>query len=551
MNDQIKDSSLSAYSSIRFYVSDEMLLAEFNPDSLKEPLDETTIVQLLESSGLGKHILEEEALHNLVEHSENNHQGDISLEKHTDASFELKIDKQQMSAAIAIQPAQGGEDLIYDEVLAFIIEASIDEQYLDRKLLANCLNVEHEKPPVIATGIAPVNGEDSKFEILFNTVTETGPKKTDAGNIDHYETHQYITVDENQPVMKRIPHTTGTPGHTVTGEEVSAENGKVIKFSIDNTVKVDKADPNMLLAAKKGHPVASETGVHIDDTLKVKEADLKSGNIHFDGSVEITGEVHPNVVVEASGDVFVHGMVENATLISGNDITVGAGILSSKLYDHNSEDDFMPECRLKAKGTIVAKYCNTICAIAKKDIKIETYSMHSQLSAGRNLIFGDDNGKGVVIGGINFGKYGISANVIGSDAYVKTTIECGNQQTIKKQQHKIQKRIKRFRNELALLETMLNKIKSKGTPTTLGKVILKKAKKIFDEINKNKDIINDLELKLKSIDNELSLSQHVKIHAHKKLYSNVHITINGVHSISNREHEETIISCEDYQLQFN
>jgi len=452
MNDQNTDSKTATFSSLRFHVSNEMLVAEFTADSLNRAIDTDDIVQLLENTGFGKHQLKEDVLFNLVEHSKNNHRGDIPLEIHTDASFELKIANDQLSATLIVNQAQAGEDLNYDEVLESLLEASIKEQYIDNDLLLKCLTTEYEQPPVIASGLPPVNGEDSKFEVLFNAATKIAPQKTDGGNINHYETHEYITVTENQPVMKRIPHTAGTAGITILGETVSAENGAVIKFTKDDTVKVDKAEPNLLIAAKKGHPVASENGVHIDDTLTIKDASLKSGNIHFDGSVQITGEVMPNVVVEASGDIFVHGMVEGASLIAGNNITINSGILNTKLFDHNSDDDFKPECVLEAKGTIIAKYCHSICATAKKDILIETYSMHSQVSAGRNLIFGNNNGKGVTIGGTNYGQYGVSANFIGSDAYVKTNVSCGALAELKKQQHQTENKIKLSSKELALLE---------------------------------------------------------------------------------------------------
>jgi len=177
--------------------------------------------------------------------------------------------------------------------------------------------------------------------------------------------------------------------------------------------------------------------------------------------------------------------------------------------------------------------------------------MHSQLSAGRNLIFGNNNGKGVTIGGTNYGQYGVSANFIGSDAYVKTNVSCGALAELKKQQHQTENKIKLSSKELALLETMLNKIKNKGTPTTLGQVVLKKAKKIFDEINAIKAKISELDNLLKKINNNLTLCQNAIIQVNNKLYSNVHITINDVNSVSNREHEQSIISCTDYQIQFN
>jgi uncharacterized protein (DUF342 family) len=43
----------------------------------------------------------------------------------------------------------------------------------------------------------------------------------------------------------------------------------------------------------------------------------------------------------------------------------------------------------------------------------------------------------------------------------------------------------------------------------------------------------------------------VKISVNKKLYPNVHITVNDVNVVTKREHEKTVISCEDYEIKFN
>ena len=63
--------------------------------------------------------------------------------------------------------------------------------------------------------------------------------------------------------------------------------------------------------------------------------------------------------------------------------------------------------------------------------------------------------------------------------------------------------------------------------------------------------IIEFEEQLLAVKNELNLSKNAKIKIHKKLYPNVHITINDINTISNREHEQCIISCKDYEIHFN
>jgi len=547
MNEEIKQqntlSSKNSYSGVRFFISEQMLKADFTADILDTPLNQETIQEELRKAELSQHQLSDDVLLNLISNSESNYDEEISIEKHSDASFELVVDKNQMNLAIKVESAQGGKELIFDEVFDALLEANVKPDFIDKEqLMLSLANHENEVLP-IATGVEPINGEDSRFEVLFKVDTKKDLMGSHDGNINHYETHDYISIELNSPVMKRIPHTKATVGSTVFGEDIDGDDGKQIDFTLDDTVAIDSSNSDLLVTAKKGHPFASDKGVHIDDTLTIKNASLRSGNIYFDGSVEITGEVMPNVVIEATGDIHVQGMVENARLIAGNDITVCAGILSTKLYDHNSNKDFTPECSLVAQGTITVKYCNSICATAKKDILIETYTMHSHLKAGGEIIIGNNNGKGV--------NMGMAANIFGSEAYVITHLICGKLKDVKQKNKKIINALKRNKSEMSLLKTVLNRIKSKGSPAKVGSVILQKAKKIHDEIKLLKNKVLSLEAELILAKKELYLSKNVKININKKLYPNVHITINEANAVSKREHDAAVISCENYEIQFN
>ncbi len=549
MTDDTSDRPELPFSSIRYFDCDEMLMAEFEANALEFALNETTLIELLETSGYDKQQLDEETLLILVENSKNNHQGQLSLRPHIDATFELTIDKDQMNASIKVKIADGGTELVYEDVLETILESAIHIDYLKTDLLKSCLNKEQDEAVLIAQGIEPIRGIDASFEVLFNTNTKKVLNHCGDETVNHYETHEYITIAENQAVMKRIPFTKGIKGTTINGDDVAAEDGTHMNFTLDETVKVDVNNQDLLLAAKKGHPIASTSGVHIDDTLTVKDADLRSGNIHFDGSVYVTGEVHPNVVIEASGDIHINGMVENATLISGNDITLSAGVLSSKLYDN--DDAYVPDCTIKAGGTLIMKYCNSIKASAKNDIIIEIYSMHSQLAAGKHLNFGHNNGKGAVIGGTAFAQYSINANLMGSEAYIKTTVECGPLRELKRVRKKTLGKLVRTQSEYSLLSNILEKIKNQGTPSTVGKVILKKAKKIHHEVKIIEQNIVQLEQQLELIKKQLTLTENANITINKKLYPNVHLTLNDVHHVNNREHDPCTIHSEGYEIHFN
>ena len=72
-----------------------------------------------------------------------------------------------------------------------------------------------------------------------------------------------------------------------------AKKGKNPNFKKYAGTEVSDSEGNVLIASVKGHPVLQKQGVKIDETLTVAQANLKTGNINFDGSVVINGDVLP------------------------------------------------------------------------------------------------------------------------------------------------------------------------------------------------------------------------------------------------------------------
>jgi len=551
MNEETSQSEMTSFATVKFSVADNMLIAAFSKDSIDAPLTEDACKQQLFDDGFEKHQLESDMLTRLTTLSEDNHQGDIQVEEHTDATFSLNIDNKKMTARISIQPAKGGEDLEYEAVLESLIEQSVNKDFIDTDLLTECISSIKEETPIIAKGIPAIKGTDTKFETLYQSDSVSAPEQDKDGAINHFETHDYISVNKDQPLLRKIPFTKGTDGINVLGETITAEDGLDINFTLDDTVKLDKADLNLMLAAKSGHPLAIENGVHVDDTLTLKNANLSSGNIHFDGSVHIQGEVKPNVVIEASGDIYVGGMVENANLIAGNNIIVKAGIFSRQPDENSSSDKINQNCLITAEGTFYANYCNGVNAKAKKDILIENYAMQSHIESDGSIIVGVNNGNGVIIGGYIFARQGITANVIGSDAYVNTKVVCGSYSSLKKDYMKRKKDIVNLTKELSALNAILTKIKKSGSPTSVGKVVLQKAKEIHREINTVKKNRRQMKTNLAVAKKLLKAGKKIKIKVIKNLYSNVHITINGAQELNTRDRGPSDISCAKNEIQFN
>lgn len=118
--------------------------------------------------------------------------------------------------------------------------------------------------------------------------------------------------------MRRIPATPGQLGCNVRGESIEPQPGCDRAFS-DQLIGayVDKDDANLLRAVFSGQPVCSANGVNIEHVLHLRNVNMATGNIAFDGTVQIDGEVLPGMKVNATGDIIVGDVVDGAILTRG------------------------------------------------------------------------------------------------------------------------------------------------------------------------------------------------------------------------------------------
>ena len=138
----------------------------------------------------------------------------------------------------------------------------------------------------------PENGRDTGFDPLLTFTANRAPKVDDNGLIDYREHSGILVVHPGEPLMRRIPPTPGVAGHTVKGRELPPRPGVDTPFAAQiNGAKTASHDPNLLEAASVGQPVLVNCGVNVEPLLRVAEVNMTTGNIHFDGTVQVDGEI--------------------------------------------------------------------------------------------------------------------------------------------------------------------------------------------------------------------------------------------------------------------
>src|SRR5690606_24026810 len=128
----------------------------------------------------------------------------------------------------------------------------------------------------------------------------------DEDEIDLREIQQRNTVSAGQLVAEIRYEEPPAAGKNVFGEEISPpDDDEIIVQTGDGIVAKGK---NKFYAAADGLPTINEQTITLSKVL-VHEGDvnLRTGNIRFDGPVEIKGSIDASAVVETTGDLIVHG----------------------------------------------------------------------------------------------------------------------------------------------------------------------------------------------------------------------------------------------------
>jgi uncharacterized protein len=152
--------------------------------------------------------------------------------------------------------------------------------------------------------------------------------------------------------------------------------------------------------------------------------DMTSGNIDFVGSVEIRGDVHSGMHVKAGGDITVGGNVESAELVAGGNILVRGGVIGHALQEHK-DAELLETARLSAKGSIKARYMENCIIRAEQAVEVDETIIQSDVTAIDQVVVGQDNRKGSIVGGFVRATAKVSAGVLGNPDGNQTRVFVG------------------------------------------------------------------------------------------------------------------------------
>ncbi|MCX6645183.1 MAG: FapA family protein [bacterium] len=439
----------------------------------------------------------------------------FNVAERRNAIVKVEISEDRRTAYLSYTEPYGGNKLSFDETIAVIKAAKVEFGILEdkvRKILEENISVSKVR---IAGAQEAVNGEDGRIEYLFNAYHKNfGPTIRDDGTADFRDLNLFENVNENTPLLRKIPATHGVDGIDVVGKSIKAVSGKDPQIPKGKNTKISDTDPNILVAAKSGSPKLQAGKVVVDDVLVVDDVDFSTGNINFNGNVVAKGIVNPGFSITAEGDITCNDTVEGADLKAGGNIFVKRGIKG------------LGKSRIEAGGNIIARFIERCIVEAGGSVIVDEALIHSETSAG--VTVEATHAKGSIFGGtINAGSL-VRASYLGSEMAITTIIEVGASPRTRKRLEILNTEIRQNKFEfessmknLAVLKSHRDRNPLSPEREEMFQGLLEKTAKLKDNIEKATEMIAGLQ-------KELHTSGEGRIEARKSIFPGVILGIKDV-----------------------
>lgn len=372
----------------------------------------------------------------------------------------------------------------YDEVMKYVVDegvcVNVDEdtikesfdRFSDGEILENIL---------IAEGVMPINGKNAEINVHFG-VPENRPKVVD-GKIDYKAVDNIVMVNRGELLITKKPATPGSRGITIRKDEVSPLPGKDFIVLLGDGATVDEAGTSYF-ATLDGCVDYNGRKLTVSPIYIVKgNVDYSTGNIKFNGSVHVKGDVLPGFKVEADRHILVDGICQDCELNARENVILRTGI-------KGSGGSF-----IKAGGSAIIGYCEKTKIEAKENVEIKKYAFNCDVMAGNRIEA--SSAEGIVAGGTLQAFQEISVKQMGTQGNSSFSLSLGTKYYIESELDRIRKEKIKIGDTLLHVDVALGRF-DLGQPKIKSHPKILKMLEVKDNLNLLMKDLADREDKLTS-----------------------------------------------------
>ena len=435
--------------------TDGQVLLHHQPAPGRAGVDGAALHALLAQAGYGDWRLDEDAIASAA-HDCNTEPNPFTrrVGQRCDATIKVQLARDDMSAELSLTPPQGGQAATPDDVMRVLTEAGVLFG-IDPLVLREACELGSCQHLPVAHGAAAQNGRDTVFEELVAQAADRAPQLDASGLIDYREHGTIAVVQCGAPLMRRIPPTAGQDGRNVRGQLLAPQPGRDEPFALPLAgAEAASDDPDLLRASLTGQPIRVKRGVMVEPVLRLTEVNMASGNIHFDGTVHVAGEVVQGMKIEASGDIVVNGMVDGGQLEAGGNIEVRGGVIA--------------HARLRAGGSVKARFAQGAQIDAGTVIVLDDMALECELRSLNQIFIGAGSAqRGRLVGGSATAMMLLRVPLLGSAKGGLTKVLLGANADLDTRYAALQQRIEQEKATEANLDKLVKQLTAAADPKGL------------------------------------------------------------------------------------
>ena len=322
------------------------------------------------------------------------------------------------------------------------IKHGVDEELINR-LVADKKYFESYQ---VAQGTPAVDGVDGYITYKFETQKKAAPRINDDGSVDFHDLDTLNHVKAGDVVAVMTPEIPGVFGTDVFGRNIIPKKERKAVFKYGKKLSISSDGLN-LISDVSGHVSLEGGKIFVSDVLQLVNVDASTGDINYDGSVKVSGNIQAGFSVKASGDIDVNGVVEGARVEAGGNLTIVHGIQG------------MAKAVLKCNGNMVTKFIEGAESVTVGGNLDTDTILHSKVEVRGNINVSGKNG--IIVGGDVRSTVMISAKFIGNSMGTATTVGVGVDPSDKRRLEELKKDIVALNDTKIKLNQIIGALRKK------------------------------------------------------------------------------------------
>lgn len=429
----------------------------------------------------------------LADSNQTKSQATQSDPKSITSSFSMEISNDKMQAFIIIDTTTINLNVLSSShIQEYLHSSPLDKELINFSAInqifgqINLIKSGKSGNPVIrtqvATGKSPQKGTDGYSKYYHprdQKVVITDDGKADFRNID-----KYIAVKKGEKIATVFKGIEGLPGKDVSGNPIPPPPIEKPVMNLGKNVNSEETpDPKEPEKIYINYFAGCDGVLYNGDILMVSpelvidsNVGLATGNIGFDGAINVKGTIEEGSKVISKGNLYVGENIETTDVIVGGDLNVKGGIKPKG------------KGTIRVSGSLRAKFIENVVIEVDGDIIVESAILNSTVYCLGSILFSGQTNS--VIGSEITVFNGFSVYNLGSNAMVPVTIEMGvhfkNERFFKELEIKVKKSKKDLETIIPKIEQISNYMKTfKGKLNEDKRRRFKEIYEIYQKRNQN------------------------------------------------------------------